>query len=43
MISEEADKLEKKYREENEIHEDYYIWGLRRFEKVIKSKLKNEL
>ena len=36
IITDEADKLEELYREENEIHEDYYIWGLRRLEKQIK-------
>jgi hypothetical protein len=39
IISEEANRLEEKYREENEIHEDYYIWGVRRFEKILKSRL----
>jgi len=36
-IEKEADKLEKQYRKENEIHEDYYIyiWGMWRFQKRI--------
>ena len=34
-ISMEANRLEKVYLEENEIHEDYYIRAVRRFEKVL--------
>lgn len=39
IITNEADKLEELYREENEIHEDYYVWGLRRLEKQIKDAI----
>jgi len=39
VIKNEADKLEKVYRDENEIHEDYYIWGLRRLEEVLIKKM----
>jgi len=41
IINKEANKLEKIYRKENEIHEDYYIWGLRKFEKIITKKIGN--
>jgi len=40
IISSEADKLEKIYREENEIHEDYYVWKARRIEKILIDKIK---
>jgi len=39
LIADEANKLEEKYRKENEIHEDYYICGLRRFEENLGKKL----
>ena len=38
FISDEADKLERTYVKENEIHEGYYILGLRRFEGNLKKR-----